>query len=36
MLGMQEAKWEDRGEEQQKEATHDLDSKQSTLSDFLD
>jgi uncharacterized protein YecE (DUF72 family) len=36
MLGLPEAKWEDRGEEQQKEATHDLDSKQRTLSDFLD
>jgi hypothetical protein len=34
MLGLPEAKWEDRGKEQ--EATHDLDLKQSTLSDFLD
>ena len=36
MLGLVEAKWEDGGEEQQKGATHDLDSKQRTLSDFLD
>jgi hypothetical protein len=35
MLGLPEAKWEDSGEEQQKEVTHDLDSKQSMLSDFL-
>ena len=34
MLGLPEAKWEDRGEDQ--EATHDLDLKQSTLSEFLD
>ena len=34
MLGLPEAKWEDKGGEQQ--ATHDLDVKQSTLSDFLD
>ena len=37
MLGLPEAKWEDRGEEQEKEASAgDLDLKQSTLSDFLD
>jgi uncharacterized protein YecE (DUF72 family) len=38
MLGMPEAKWEDRGGEQEREAIpHDnLDVKQSTLSDFLD
>jgi hypothetical protein len=34
MLGLPEAKWEEKGGEQ--EATHDLDLKQSTLSDFLD
>jgi uncharacterized protein YecE (DUF72 family) len=33
MLGLPDAKWEDTGKEQ---ATHDLDVKQSTLSDFLD
>ena len=36
MLGLPEAKWEDRGEEQEQEALGDLDLKQSTLSDFLD
>jgi uncharacterized protein YecE (DUF72 family) len=38
MLGLPEAKWEDRGEEQEQEASpqDDLDVKQSTLSDFLD
>ena len=38
MLGLPEAKWEDRGEEQEQEASpqDDLDLKQSTLSDFLD
>jgi hypothetical protein len=38
MLGLPEAKWEDRGKEQEQEASpqHDLDLKQSTLSDFLD
>jgi uncharacterized protein YecE (DUF72 family) len=36
MLGLPEAKWEDRGQEREKEATHHLDLKQSTLSDFLD
>jgi hypothetical protein len=38
MLGLPEAKWEDRGKEQEPEASrqHDLDVKQSTLSDFLD
>jgi hypothetical protein len=38
MLGLPEAKWEDRGEQQEQEASpqHDLDAKQSTLSDFLD
>ena len=38
MLGLPEAKWEDRGGEQEQEASpqDDLDVKQSTLSDFLD
>ena len=38
MLGLPEAKWEDRGKEQEQEASpqHDLDLKQRTLSDFLD
>jgi hypothetical protein len=36
MLGLPEAKWEDRGEEQEQEALDDLDVKQSMLSDFLD
>ena len=38
MLGLPEAKWKDRGEEQEQEASpqDDLDLKQSTLSDFLD
>ena len=38
MLGLPEAKWQDRGEEQEQEASpqDDLDLKQSTLSDFLD
>jgi uncharacterized protein YecE (DUF72 family) len=39
MLGLGEAKWEDKGGEQEKEkeATHDdLDVKQSTVSDFID
>ncbi len=36
MLGLPEAKWEDRGKEQEQEALDDLDVKQSTLSDFLD
>jgi uncharacterized protein YecE (DUF72 family) len=36
MLGMPEAKWEERGKEQEQEAPDDLDIKQSTLSDFLD
>ena len=38
MLGLQEAKWEDRREQQEQEAgpQDDLDAKQSTLSDFLD
>jgi uncharacterized protein YecE (DUF72 family) len=38
MLGLPEAKWEDRGEEHEQEASpkDDLDVKQSTLSDFLD
>jgi len=35
-LGLPEAKWEERGKDQEQEATHDLDVKQSTLSDFLD
>jgi hypothetical protein len=38
MLGLPEAKWEDIGKEQEQETSpqHDLDLKQSTLSDFLD
>jgi len=38
MLGLPEAKWEDRGKEQEQDAIphDDLDVKQSTLSDFLD
>ena len=40
MLGLSEAKWEDKGGEQQRESKHPqqhhLDLKQSTLSDFLD
>ena len=38
MLGLPEAKWEDKGEEQEQEVSpqDDLDAKQSTLSDFLD
>jgi hypothetical protein len=38
MLGLPEAKWEDKGEQQQGEKypQHDLDVKQSTLSEFLD
>jgi uncharacterized protein YecE (DUF72 family) len=36
MLGMPEAKWEERGKDQEQEAVDDLDIKQSTLSDFLD
>jgi len=38
MLGLPEAKWEDTGKDQEQEASrqHDLDVKQSTLSDFLD
>ena len=36
MLGLPEAKWEDRGEEQEASPQDDLDAKQSTLSDFLD
>src|SRR5439155_10323621 len=38
MLGLPEAKWEDTGGDKQQEASpqHDLDVKQSTLSDFLD
>ena len=38
MLGLLEAKWEDRGEQEQEEKypQHDLDLKQSTLSDSLD
>ena len=38
MLGLPEAKWEDRGGDQQQEASpqDDVDVKQSTLSDFLD
>ena len=37
MLGLPEAKWEDKGEQQQgqKYPQHDLDVKQSTLSEFL-
>ena len=38
MLGLSEAKWEDRGKEDLQEASHqdEPDVKQSTLSDFLD
>jgi uncharacterized protein YecE (DUF72 family) len=36
MLGLPEAKWEDKGEERKHESLDDLDVKQSTLSDFLD
>jgi uncharacterized protein YecE (DUF72 family) len=36
MLGLPEAKWEERGKDQEHEALDDLDIKQSTLSDFLD
>jgi uncharacterized protein YecE (DUF72 family) len=36
MLGLPEAKWEDRGKEQEASPQHELDVKQSTLSDFLD
>jgi hypothetical protein len=36
MFGLPEAKWEDRGNEQEQEALDDLDVKQSTLFDFLD
>ena len=36
MLGLPEAKWEDKGQEQEQEALYDLDVKQSTLSDFID
>ena len=38
MIGLPEAKWKARGEEQEREASpqHDLDVKQRTLSDFLD
>ena len=36
MLGLPEAKWDDKGEEQKQEGLDDLDVKQSTLSDFLD
>jgi uncharacterized protein YecE (DUF72 family) len=36
MLGLPEAKWEDKGEERKQESLDDLDVKQSTLSDFLD
>ena len=39
MLGLREAKWEDKGEQQQESRypqPHQLDLKQSTLSDFLD
>jgi hypothetical protein len=38
MLGLPEAKWEDKEAEQEQEAISqdDLDVKQSTLSDFLD
>ena len=38
MLGLPEAKWNDRGIEQEQEASpqDDLDVKQSTLSDFID
>jgi hypothetical protein len=36
MLGLPDAKWEDKGKEQEESAQVDLDVKQSTLSDFLD
>jgi len=39
MMGLPEAKWEDKGGEQEQEGknpVNDLDLKQSTLSDFLD
>jgi hypothetical protein len=38
VLGLPEAKWEDKGEQQQEEKypQHDLDVKQRTLSEFLD
>jgi uncharacterized protein YecE (DUF72 family) len=36
MLCLPEAKWEDTGKEQEASSQHDLDLKQSTLSDFLD
>jgi len=36
MLGLPEAKWENRGTEQEQEYLDDLDVKQSKLSDFLD
>jgi uncharacterized protein YecE (DUF72 family) len=36
MLGLPEAKWEERGKDQEQKALDDLDIKQSTLSDFLD
>jgi uncharacterized protein YecE (DUF72 family) len=36
MLGLPEAKCEDRGKEQEASPQHELDVKQSTLSDFLD
>jgi len=36
MLGLPEAKWEDKGEEQKQESLGDLVVKQSTLSDFID
>ena len=36
MLGLPEAKSEDKGGERVQETTHDLDIKQRTLSDFLD
>jgi uncharacterized protein YecE (DUF72 family) len=36
MLGLSEARWEDTGKDQEASHQHDLDVKQSTLSDFLD
>ena len=37
MLGLPEAKWEDTGKKRTRsKSQHDLDLKQSTLSDFLD
>jgi hypothetical protein len=38
MLGQPEAKWEDKGEEQEQESSpqDDMDVKQSTLSDLID